>query len=177
VGTLAVNLGRECGVSKPDLSSLEWAGHLHDLGKRAVPSAILDKEGPLDESDWTEIKIHPVVGYQLLVDASPELHGIAVAVRAHHERWDGLGYPDGLSGDAIPYFGRIVAIADVYDALTTYRCYRERSYSHAEAIDLIVSGAGTHFDPTLVDVLLQMNRRWLVQPGEILKSFANTYSS
>jgi HD-GYP domain-containing protein (c-di-GMP phosphodiesterase class II) len=175
VGTLAVNLGRECGLSETDLSSLEWAGHLHDLGKCAVPSAILDKRGPIDESDWTEIKIHPVVGYQLLVDASPELHSIALAVRAHHERWDGLGYPDGLSGDAIPYFGRIVAIADVYDALTTYRCYRERSYSHVEAIDLIVSGAGTHFDPLLVDVFLLMKRRELVEPHEILKSLASVY--
>ena len=172
-----MNIGRECGLSEPDLSSLEWAGHLHDLGKCAMPSAILNKRGPLDESEWTEIEKHPVVGYQLLVDASPELHSIALAVRAHHERWDGLGYPDRLRGDAIPYFGRIVAIADVYDAMTSYRPYRERTYPHIVAMDLVVSEAGTHFDPLLVDVFVQTTRRGLVQPDEVAKSLASLYSS
>jgi|SRR5271165_1515480 len=159
VGELAVELGRELGLSGSALISLRWAGQLHDLGKTVIARSLLMKTEALDEAEWTAIETHPVIGYELLIESSPEFHDLALAVRSHHERWDGLGYPNHLSGEAISLFGRIVAIVDVYDALTSHRPYRPVPFSHDAAVHLIRAESGSHFDPAMVDAFLELERR------------------
>ncbi|MEX1024073.1 MAG: HD domain-containing phosphohydrolase [Planctomycetota bacterium] len=135
------------------------AAPLHDLGKIAVPDAILNKEGPLDEDEWKIMRQHATVGAEtieaMMLDGN-DLSFLPVArdvARAHHERWDGTGYPAGLAGSAIPLSARIVAIADCYDALRSARAYK-RAWTHAEAIAWIRNQRGRHFDPEVTDVLL-----------------------
>jgi|SRR5271165_469871 len=162
VGELAANLGRELGVGGSELFLLRWAGELHDLGKTLIPRSLLFNAGPFDEFERAVIEKHPVVGHDLLVEMSPDFHDLALAVRSHHERWDGLGYPDHLSQEAICDIARLVAIADVYDALTSDRPYRSMPFSHDSAVNLIMAESGTHFDPTFVDAFLELERRGLV---------------
>ncbi|MGP8058788.1 MAG: HD-GYP domain-containing protein [Acidimicrobiales bacterium] len=162
VASLAVGLGGELGLDGPALNSLRWAGQLHDLGKTTLATPLLMKTGPLDEVEWTELEKHPIVGYDLVIEASPESHDLALAIRSHHERWDGLGYPHNLRGEEIPHFGRIVAIADVYDALTSDRPYRSRPYAHGAAVDLIAAESESHFDPAVVEAFLALERRGMM---------------
>jgi HD-GYP domain-containing protein (c-di-GMP phosphodiesterase class II) len=136
--------------------ALSWAALLHDLGKLGVPTAVLAKTGPLTASDWVEIKRHPVIGGEMLRSLSPRLEPIAVGIRAHHERWDGTGYPDGLAGVDIPVAGRITAVADAFDAIMHRRPYRQRVYTLDEAIAELQAGAGTQFDPQVVAVLANL---------------------
>ena len=121
VGALARSIGVEIGVEGVDLEVLHWAGLLHDIGKLAVPEEILTKPGRLTPEEWIQVQRHPAVGAELLRTISSGLEPVAAAVRAHHEQWDGSGYPDGLAGEDIPLAGRIVTVADVYDALTHRR--------------------------------------------------------
>ena len=123
---------------------------LHDVGKLAIPRAVLEKAGPLDDDEWELMKRHTLLGVELIRSDAIGYHAKAV-IRSHHERWDGRGYPDGISRERIPEFARIAAIADVYDAITSERSYR-RAASPASAHAAIVSGAGHAFDPHLVDV-------------------------
>ncbi len=159
VSRLARRVGKALGLDVVELEVLEWAGLLHDLGNLGVPAHVLGKLGPLDESDWVEIKRHPVVGADLLLALSPDSQRIAAGIRSHHERWDGSGYPDGLAGDAIPLSGRIITLADVFDAMTSARAYRSHVWSDEEAIEEIQRGAGTCFDPGIVPVFLELQRR------------------
>lgn len=163
VANLAVGIGGELGLDSSALVSLQWAGQLHDLGKTTLATSLLMKTGPLDEVEWTQVERHPVVGYELVVEASPESYDMALAIRSHHERWDGLGYPHNLRGEEIPHLGRIVAIADVYDALTSDRPYRSKPYEHRTAVDLITAESESHFDPAVVDAFLALERRGLVR--------------
>ncbi len=156
VGQRAHRLGQAIGLEGATLDSLGWAGILHDLGKLAVPEEVLTKTDGLTPVEWEQVRVHPVVGEQLLLAISDRLVPVASAVRAHHERWDGAGYPDGLSGEDIPLLGRIVAVADVYDALTHARSYRPGRYTPGEAVDLLRSWAGSHLDPYLVPVFLHL---------------------
>ncbi|MGH2723175.1 MAG: HD-GYP domain-containing protein [Actinomycetota bacterium] len=128
-----------------------WAGLLHDLGKTAIAERILQKPARLTEDEWTEMRRHSVIGAELLESVSPEFRAIAAGVRAHHERWDGGGYPDGLAGEDIPMVGRIVTVVDVFEALTCSRPYREPA-SIQEALAHLRTSAGTQFDPALVPV-------------------------
>ncbi|MHC4875172.1 MAG: HD domain-containing phosphohydrolase [Planctomycetota bacterium] len=132
---------------------------LHDIGKVGIPDQILGKPGKLTVEEFEVMKTHTTIGGQTL-EAVTSLHSNAAYLlmakeiaMTHHERWDGTGYPAGLSGEDIPLSGRITAIADVYDALTTKRSYKE-AFSHEKAVRIITEGRGTHFDPRLVDAFL-----------------------
>ncbi|QYK14729.1 HD domain-containing protein [Shewanella rhizosphaerae] len=138
---------------------------LHDIGKVGIADAILLKPGRLTEEEFEQIKAHPVIGAQVLASLlsyAPECPYIKMGrdiAGGHHEWWDGSGYPAGLQGEAIPLSARIVALVDVYDALTSPRCYK-RPFSHQEALELIHQDKGTHFDPKLVESFIAINHRF-----------------
>lgn len=116
-----------CGylhLSERETTLYHIAAHLHDLGKIGIEDCVLQKKGPLSELEWEEMKLHPAIGYQILNKIS-SFEEIAKIVRSHHERWDGAGYPDGLSGEAIPFGSRIIALADSVDAMLSDRPYRK----------------------------------------------------
>jgi CHASE2 domain-containing sensor protein len=137
---------------------------LHDIGKVGVSDAVLHKTGPLNDQEMAEMRRHPGLGYESLVQAERFAHVhdddvLALAkeiVHTHHERWDGKGYPRGLTGADIPIAGRIVALVDVYDALVMDRPYR-RALTHAQAVEIVTEGRGMHFDPDVVDAFLSVN--------------------
>lgn len=137
------------------------AAPLHDIGKVGVPDHILRKPGPLTSEEFAEMKKHPTMGYQVLRAAcenleEPRLVEIAAEIAyCHHEKWDGTGYPRGLVGEQIPHSGRLMAVADVYDALVSERVYK-RAMPHETAIDIIRANSETHFDPSVVEAFLQM---------------------
>ena len=145
----AMVLGRELGLDERHLELLYWSALLHDLGKIAVPDYILLKDGPLTKREYEEVKRHPVHGAELLRSLASEFAPIAEIVEAHHERWDGLGYPRGRQGAEIPLLSRIISIVDVFEALTSERSYR-RPMSEEEALEFILDATGRQFDPTLV---------------------------
>lgn len=135
-------------------ATIGLASVLHDLGKIAIPDAVLRKRGRLSPEEMAVMRTHAEVGYQILKDSQSEVLQIgAVIARSHHEWFDGSGYPHGLSGQDIPVEGRLAAIADVYDALSTDRVYR-KAFSLRDTIDMMKSEGGTHFDPILLDTFL-----------------------
>lgn len=142
-------------LSKPDINLITIASSLHDIGKIAIPDAILNKPGRLTAEEFEVIKTHSVVGADMLLNLPVEqqeapLVKIATEIcRWHHERYDGNGYPDGLKGEEIPIAAQVVALADVYDALTSERCYK-KAYSHEEALKMILEGQCGAFNPTLL---------------------------
>lgn len=149
VEKVAVAIAQAMGVSGDDLQGIRTAALLHDIGKLGVPEHILVKPGKLTPGELDCIREHPDLGSKILTPVQfpwPVLPG----VRSHHEKWDGSGYPDHLTGEHIPLAGRIMAVADVYDALTSERSYRD-GWSHEAARDHIVQNAGSHFDPVVVD--------------------------
>jgi putative two-component system response regulator len=135
---------------------------LHDIGKVSIPDHILLKPGKLDPQEWEMMKKHTVFGWEVLHKADRELGEqsfltlAATIALSHHERFDGKGYPKGTAGEQIPLSARISAIADVYDALTTARPYKE-AWSHERAVAEIVGGAGSQFDPVLVELFRELN--------------------
>lgn len=150
----ALRLGDALGLTGMERRQLSLAAKLHDIGKVGVPEAILHKQGRLTPAEDRVIREHPVIGERVLV---PIISSRAVlsAIRAHHERIDGTGYPDGLKGDAIPLLARIVTIADCFDALTTSRPYRQ-PLPAATALEHIRCGAGTRFEPEFVQVFVEV---------------------
>ncbi len=145
VVALCEQVARRVGVTGDDLEHLRIAAHLHDLGKIGVPDAILHKPGPLDDTEWSIMREHPVWGARAL-ESIPGFRPAARAVRHHHERWDGDGYPDGLAGEDIPIGARIIAVCDAYEAMTSTRPYRP-ALAEPLARERIVAGTGTQFDP------------------------------
>ncbi len=131
---------------------LELAAPMHDIGKLSIPDAILHKPGKLDAEEWTVMQTHSTVGYKILSksSAAPILQMAATVALRHHEKWDGSGYPDGLAGEEIPEMARIVAIADVFDALSMTRPYKE-AWPLDRVMETMTSSAGTHFDPRLIE--------------------------
>ena len=125
------------------------AAELHDVGKVAIPDAIINKPGPLDDDEWAFMRRHTLIG-ERIVAAAPALGAVAQLVRASHEHWDGAGYPDATAGEDIPLGARIVAVCDAYDAIVSDRPYR-RGRSAAEAMAELHRCAGTQFDPAVVD--------------------------
>ena len=154
---IAVSIAKELGMSGNDLKALETAALLHDIGKLAVPEHILTKPGRLTDEEFERIKSHPDMGAKILQPV-PFPFPVMPAVRSHHERWDGGGYPDGLKGEDIPLGGRILAVADVYDALTTDRAYRP-GWPHDQAVQHLKDNAGSHFDPVIVTAFLAVLER------------------
>ena len=149
VAAYGLEIAAAAGMSVAQSPEIEFGFLLHDVGKVAVPDAILFKTSRLTDEEFALIARHPVTGFEILRDV--DFLGEAKAVvRHHHERWDGDGYPDGLSGEDIPLAARVFAVADTLDALTTDRPYRPAS-SFAEARAVIASVAGTQFDPAVVE--------------------------
>jgi putative nucleotidyltransferase with HDIG domain len=148
VAAFAVRIARAHGTPLADEAGAEFGFLLHDVGKVAVPDAILFKPEPLDPAERALMERHAEVGWEILRDVD-WLGEAKLVVRHHHERWDGAGYPDGLAGGAIPLVARIFAVADTLDALTSNRPYRPAS-SFADARGIILRGAGTQFDPDVV---------------------------
>ena len=164
VKKLALRL-REMGHYKQELTDeiialLFKAAPLHDIGKVGIPDHILHKSGQLDEYEWQTMKTHTTIGEAVLSSAGHELHGEEDVIRkailiagGHHEKWDGSGYPRGLKGEEIPLPARIMALADVYDALVSERVYKA-GWTHEDAVIEIVSKRGSHFDPLIVDAFI-----------------------
>jgi response regulator RpfG family c-di-GMP phosphodiesterase len=158
MSALCYRLGRAAGLDEAESSVLKRAAALHDVGKIGVPDAILRKAGPLDPEEWKLMEQHTVIGAGILTGSrSPIVQMAEQIARTHHERWDGDGYPAGLRGEEIPLVGRICAICDVFDALTSSRPYKP-SWTVDEALVEIRSLAGQHFDPALVDLFMNVAR-------------------
>jgi diguanylate cyclase (GGDEF)-like protein len=155
---MAQTVGVAAGLRGIALEELRLAARLHDVGKLAIPDAVLHKPGPLDVAEWAFIKEHTVIGERILVAASG-WRRTAMIVRATHERWDGQGYPDGLAGDAIPLAARIIAVCDAFSAMTSKRPYR-LSATTEQALDELRRCAGTQFDPEVVRVFCELAERF-----------------
>ena len=153
VGHLCVRIGRQLGMTAAEQRVLARSGLLHDIGKLGIPGPILHKHDPLDDSEWKLMKTHPEVGLKILQWAG-NVERALLAVLHHHERMDGTGYPHGLVGDAIPIEARVVAVADMYDVLTSDRPYR-RAQNEREARRVLEDAAGPHLDPVVVSALLR----------------------
>ncbi|HSV32307.1 MAG TPA: PAS domain-containing protein [Atribacteraceae bacterium] len=154
VRRLARAIGSALPLPESALNDLELSARLHDLGKIAIPARILDKPGPLNPSEWETMQTHPTIGYRI-TKSSPDLSRIAEVILAHHERWDGTGYPQRLKGEAIPLLARIIAIADAYDIMTRGRPYRKR-IAKAAARQELTRSSGSQFDPRLVNLFLSL---------------------
>lgn len=154
VAEISYLLAQKAGLSSTDARLIREAAPLHDLGKIAIPDAILNKAGTLDPEEWTVMQSHAQCGYDLLSHTDkPILKMGAQIAREHHERWDGKGYPRSLQGEDISIGGRITALADVFDALSSRRCYKD-AWPLEQVKALIEAERGKHFDPQLVDLLL-----------------------
>jgi PAS domain S-box-containing protein len=155
VTEMSLQLARLMGIAEDELVNIRRGALLHDMGKLGVPDHILLKAGPLTEDEWAIMRQHPVFAADMLTPIR-YLKSAAIDIPyCHHEKWDGSGYPRGLSGEAIPLAARIFAVVDVFDALTSERPYRP-AWSQAQALDHIRSLAGTHFDPAVVKVFLSL---------------------
>jgi HD-GYP domain-containing protein (c-di-GMP phosphodiesterase class II) len=150
VAELTTSLGHRIGMVGRELRELERAAQLHDLGKLAIADSVLAKPGALDANEWRQVCEHTLVGERMLRSV-PGFARVGRIVRSSHERWDGAGYPDGLSGERIPLASRMVAICDAFDAMTSDRAYRDRM-TPTDAVDEIQQGAGTQFDPGIVGI-------------------------
>jgi len=147
VADLCAEIGEAMGMSPRHVSRLRLAGALHDVGKSLIPPALLETPGPLSDDQWATVRLHPVLGEQILVGEG--LLDIAPWVRSHHERFDGLGYPDRLRGSEIPIEARILAAADAYDAMVSERPYSVARPA-ATAREALTAGAGSQFDLRVV---------------------------
>ncbi|MCU0495327.1 MAG: HD domain-containing protein, partial [Chloroflexaceae bacterium] len=154
VTALALRLARHMGYSDGDLQLLEIAGRIHDIGMIGIPDTILNKTGSLSEVEKAIARQHVVLGRKI-VEPLDFLHDAAQIAFAHHERWDGQGYPDGLAGETIPHAARILAVADAFDAITSPRAYRE-ARSPQQALEIIRAGAGQQWDASVVQALLEV---------------------
>jgi putative two-component system response regulator len=147
------------GLSQKDINYLKYASVMHDIGKLVVPDAILKKASGLTPEEREVVKKHAALGADIFKGShSPLLKVAKLICLTHHERYDGTGYPNGLKGKNIPLFGRIVAIADVFDALTSARPYKE-AYGFEEALRMIKVQSGKHFDPDVVKVFLKCKNK------------------
>jgi len=154
VAELAVELGWELGLSQQEIEQVEVAARVHDIGKIAIPDSILLKPGKLTDEEWEKMHEHPVVSAELI--SGLEIYSsVADAVRHEHERWDGNGYPDRLKGEEIPLLARVIAAADIYNALSTDRPYR-KAFSREKTIEMIGEMKGAELDPRIADALLRV---------------------
>ncbi len=154
VADYALQIATRLGLPAEEVDLIVSAAHVHDLGKISIDNRILLKEGLLTDEERQQVNTHPAAGAELAGQFSMYSAGADI-IRRHHERWDGSGYPDGLAGEAIPLGARIIAVADVYDAMTSDRPYRS-ALSHEVAVSELVRGSGTQFDATVVEAFLEL---------------------
>lgn len=152
----AVAIGKKMGLWPPQLEDLRWVAMLHDIGMIGVPDEVLHKTEELTEEEWQMIKSHPLISAEIVAEVEPLKH-LLPAIRSHHERYDGGGYPDGIAGDEIPLAARIIAVFDAFDAMTTPRPYRP-PMSVREAQRILRQGAGSQCDPKVVSAFLELGR-------------------
>lgn len=163
----AATIAQSCGWHVVKARQLQFAAPMHDTGKIGIPDAILKKPAKLDAEEWAIMKTHAQIGYDILSKSKTPLFKMAAEIALyHHEKWDGSGYPKGLVGDQIPFSARVVAVADVFDALTMARPYK-RAWSIDDAVNEIKKGRGYHFDPKIVDgflvvldKIIKIKERW-----------------
>ena len=152
---MGAELGKRIELSDIQQSRLSLLCLLHDIGKIGVPMEILNKPGKLTDEEWKIMRSHVEKGYDI-ANSNVELKQIAEEIRHHHERWDGKGYPDGLKGEEIPISAQVVSIVDVYDALTSERCYK-KAFEHDTAIQMIMDGQCGQFNPILLKCLKELS--------------------
>jgi putative two-component system response regulator len=159
VGCLSVRIAERLGLTEAQLDLIRLAAPLHDVGKIAIPDAVLAKRGKLTRGELEQMKTHTTIGAQMLSGSAFALLEMAEQIAlTHHEKWDGSGYPAGLVSDSIPIAGRVVAVADVFDALTHSRPYK-KAWSEADSIAELTSQASRHFDPHVVEAFLSLRRK------------------
>jgi len=173
VAAFTAEIAREMGLPEAERQTAELSALLHDVGKIAVPDSILNKPGRLTPEEFAEMQKHPAHGAQILGNIqSATIEAVLPGVKYHHEKWDGTGYPEGLKAEAIPFLGRLLGVADFYDALTSARSYRG-AMTPVEAITLIKDGAGRHFDPAVAAAAIRLFDRGELNvdavPSEILR--------
>ncbi|HZY99344.1 MAG TPA: HD domain-containing phosphohydrolase, partial [Candidatus Baltobacteraceae bacterium] len=175
VGHICATLARHIGMPEDECNKYLLAAPMHDIGKVATPDGILLKPGPLTDDEFAVMKLHTIAGYEILKESDSEMLQLAAEIAlTHHERFDGAGYPHGLKGSKIPLSGRLCSIADVFDALTSTRPYKE-AWTIEAAVENIDAGRGTQFDPELVeefhhcfDEVVEIKRRFgTSQPGAL----------
>ena len=149
VAFMTYEISKKLGLKGIELENIHMAAHLHDIGKIGVPDNVLNKTGKLLQHEWEYMKMHPKIGYDIL-SKSDKLKHISKVVLCHHERWDGKGYPNGLSETTIPFGSRIIAVCDSIDAMTSTRPYRE-AMSFEKCINEILINKGLMFDPVVVE--------------------------
>ena len=154
VTELTYKLASQMGIAQPELGHICRGAMLHDIGKVAIPDNILLKPGPLNEEEWITMRRHPLIAVELLTSIEHLVPALDFP-RSHHERWNGMGYPDHLAGEEIPLAARLFAVVDVYDALTSDRPYRS-AWSQTETMKYISDQSGTHFDPHVVPAFIEM---------------------
>lgn len=154
VTDMCTAMATEMGLSPDQIALVELAAQIHDIGMIAVPEDVVAKPERLDDMDWVDVLKHPALGSAML-SGVPELAEVAAAIRHHHERVDGQGYPDGLYGDAIPSLAKMISVADAYDAMTSERPHRP-ARSHMEAIKELRANAGAQFDPAYIELLVSV---------------------
>lgn len=169
VSEFSVLIGKYLGLSEEEIKTLRIGGLFHDIGKIGVPDSILLKEGKLTDDEYSEIKNHPTIGAHILSTATI-FQNIIPIVKHHHEKYDGFGYPGKLKGEEIPYFARIAAVADTFDAMTSKRTYRD-----ALPLDVVISEItrckGTQFDPKIADVFLDILEHHYEEVKEIQERY------
>ncbi len=154
-------LAQLAGLSDEEADVIKQASPLHDIGKVGVPDSVLNKQGQLNPDEWEVMKTHAQMGHDILTGSGNQLLDAAAQIaRSHHEKWDGSGYPQGLAGEDIPIFGRIAALADVFDALGSGRCYKQ-PWPLEEILDFIKAQSGSHLDPYLVELLIEHQSAFL----------------
>ena len=161
MGHYAAMIAAAYGMKREYCENILYAARMHDIGKIGIPDAILKKHGPLTDEEWAVMKTHPEIGAALLGDSEVPLFQMASQIAlTHHEKFDGSGYPAGLQGSEIPLCGRIVAVADYFDALTMDRCYRA-AFPMERALVMLRVGAGSHFDPMVLRAFFEAKHQIL----------------
>jgi len=169
VTSLSLKLAHTMGLPKRDMANIQLGTLLHDIGKLGIPESIMQKRGRLTPFEFQVVQEHPLYALEWLAK-HPQYKPAMVIPLYHHEWWDGTGYPYGLAGKEIPKFARIVAVADVWDALTSDRPYR-KAMAESQALYIITSEKGTHFDPEIVDIFLDYG----LFEADYLPSFISSY--
>jgi HD-GYP domain-containing protein (c-di-GMP phosphodiesterase class II) len=185
IGRFSTLLAEHVGMDQDFSATLTHAAPLHDVGKVAIPDAILLKPGKLTAEERAIVETHAEEGHRLLRGSSSSILELAATIAlSHHEKWDGTGYPRGVKGEAIPIEGRIVAVADVFDALTTDRVYR-RAFTVEEAVEMMLEQRGRHFDPVLLDAFMEVlgrsgpdaREQLRSDPGELTEGILETFAT